>query len=732
MTIYEFSNFCFDTSTQELRNDLEEIALRQKARDLLQLFLENADRIVTREEIQEQLWGELNVDPNSLSQLISELRRIFRDHEQDTLFIKTIPKVGYQWVFHPTVVHQPQERKLIDPGSQRLSRRWIFAITGMLLLLPLSFILSDLLQKSEHRQSDEIRLLLLPFNNLTNKSELDWLELGYMDMVARDLNNQHGVETIPVSDLMARWKKGDLRFNKRELDAERIALISNWFPHTFLVHTTIEFENNTVIFEFHTFENGKFLNKRRVTSTNPMEVAREVSQVLYSELKLQAEAVFGSTVYHDQGFINEAYAKGLQWAYYGEFQKALHYYDICLLHDPTWRMSRFSKASALLTLGRQAEALTIAQSLLNDISNANTGEADAYLESSIQKGTAHYLLADILVGMRNPKEAETHFQSALNCHLPPIQKARLHVLGGKLYTLLGDMEASLREYQNALVLYGKLGSVQGKAYTHLNLGQLYLRMNTQISKAEQHINKAVAYARTMDNRSIQAFGLVQLGGQLAYENPQKAKSYLETGLALKRDLGEERGIAIALDYLADTYMRLGEKHQESVAYLMEAYSIWSEVKDPYNLINNLLLQSQYNLLAKDYKQARLVLDEAQTVCREQQDWDGVILCFLGYWEVAFQQGNFEEIRALHTQIDELLPKVSPYMMYHVDCFRAAYFYKVNRVEDAITLLESVKEKMGPSDWKAMHQTYLDIYLRTGETGIYVQLPIENNPLDRPY
>jgi len=732
MTIYEFSNFRFDTVIQELRIDQEEIPLRQKARDLLQLLLENTDRIVSREEIQEHLWGELIVDANSLSQLISELRRVFRDHHQESVFVKTIPKVGYQWVFHPIRTHSKHSETQRDQALPASRRRLFVVIVAALLIVPSPFLLSHLIQKTEHRESAQIRLLLLPFNNLTNKTELDWLELGYMDMISNDLSTQRGIETIPTSDLIPRWKKGDLRFDERRLGPDQVAEISIWFPHTFLIHTMIHFENDMVIFAFHIYENGRSLSTRKVTSTNPMEVAREISQILYSELKLQSESTFGKTIYHEQGFINEAYAKGLQWSYYGEFQKALHYYDICLLHDPTWRMSRFSKASALLSLGQQSEALEIAQSLLNDISNGKTFENDApVLESSIQEGMAHFLLADILVGMRNPKEAELQFKSALNFDLRPIQQARLHVLGGKLYTLLGDMEASLQEYQRALDLYEELGSVQGKAYTHLNLGQLYLRMNTQLSKAEQHINKAVAYARTMDNRSIQAFGLVQLGGQIAYEDPEKAKTYLETGLAIKRDLGEKRGTAIALDYLADTYMRLGEQQQKATDYLNEAYVIWCEVKDPYNLINNLLLQSQLNIFKRDFQKAGMALEEATSICSEQEDWEGVILCHLGFWEIAFHQGDLDDLEARLNQIDRLLPNAPPYLANSVDCYRAAFLYKMRRSEEAKAVLEAVKAKMGPDDWRTIHQTYLDIYSKTSKSGVYVELPLENNPVDRP-
>ena len=74
--MYSFVGYRLDESLYKLlREDDSEVALTPKEFDLLLYLVVNADRIVSYEEIREQLWPGILVTPDTLRQLITGLRR---------------------------------------------------------------------------------------------------------------------------------------------------------------------------------------------------------------------------------------------------------------------------------------------------------------------------------------------------------------------------------------------------------------------------------------------------------------------------------------------------------------------------------------------------------------------------------------------------------------------------------------------------------------------------------
>ena len=74
--MYSFVGYRLDESLYKLlREDDSEVALTPKEFDLLLYLVVNADRIVSYEEIREQLWPGILVTPDTLRQLTTCLRR---------------------------------------------------------------------------------------------------------------------------------------------------------------------------------------------------------------------------------------------------------------------------------------------------------------------------------------------------------------------------------------------------------------------------------------------------------------------------------------------------------------------------------------------------------------------------------------------------------------------------------------------------------------------------------
>jgi len=93
MAIFKFDGFVFDSTRYHLTQRGKRIALRPKTLLLLGLLIENRDRVVTKSEILESLWGSIYARDHLLFQLISELRKAPFCSD----YVRTEPNHGYQW-----------------------------------------------------------------------------------------------------------------------------------------------------------------------------------------------------------------------------------------------------------------------------------------------------------------------------------------------------------------------------------------------------------------------------------------------------------------------------------------------------------------------------------------------------------------------------------------------------------------------------------------------------------
>jgi len=92
--VYCFDRFCLDTARGTLQDHEENnLPLRPKAYLLLCHLLEHPGRLHRREELLEALWQGVIVTDDSLTQCVSDLRRVLGDRADHVL--KTLPRRGY-------------------------------------------------------------------------------------------------------------------------------------------------------------------------------------------------------------------------------------------------------------------------------------------------------------------------------------------------------------------------------------------------------------------------------------------------------------------------------------------------------------------------------------------------------------------------------------------------------------------------------------------------------------
>jgi tetratricopeptide (TPR) repeat protein/DNA-binding winged helix-turn-helix (wHTH) protein/TolB-like protein len=76
--------------------------LPSKAMEVLLRLARRPRRLVMRDDLLEQVWGDRHRSPDVLSHAVSEIRRALGDHAESPRFIQTVPTRGYRLLIEPT------------------------------------------------------------------------------------------------------------------------------------------------------------------------------------------------------------------------------------------------------------------------------------------------------------------------------------------------------------------------------------------------------------------------------------------------------------------------------------------------------------------------------------------------------------------------------------------------------------------------------------------------------
>jgi eukaryotic-like serine/threonine-protein kinase len=101
--LYRFGPFALDSRQRTLSRADSPVSLTPKAFDVLFFLVQNPNRLVTKEELLQAVWGDTFVEEGNLTQYISHLRKALADHSENTRLIVTIARKGYQFTARVTV-----------------------------------------------------------------------------------------------------------------------------------------------------------------------------------------------------------------------------------------------------------------------------------------------------------------------------------------------------------------------------------------------------------------------------------------------------------------------------------------------------------------------------------------------------------------------------------------------------------------------------------------------------
>jgi TolB-like protein/tetratricopeptide (TPR) repeat protein len=95
---YFFDSFVFDPDRRELRQGDAVVAMQPQVFDLLEYLIRNRDRVVSKEDIFNSVWGGRIVSESSLTSRINAARAVLGDSGEEQRLLRTLPRKGIRFV----------------------------------------------------------------------------------------------------------------------------------------------------------------------------------------------------------------------------------------------------------------------------------------------------------------------------------------------------------------------------------------------------------------------------------------------------------------------------------------------------------------------------------------------------------------------------------------------------------------------------------------------------------
>ncbi len=262
--LYRFGPFEIDPQRRTLSCHESPIPLTPKTFDVLLFLAQNSNRLITKEELLQAVWGDTFVEEGNLKQYISHLRKALADNSEDNRLIVTITRKGYQFTANVVLAEaadipkrnadqvltlgvstpeiavdgkagneSPRAQALTVLESSKVSTviprpwsRWrIAAVLGAVAVVLLIAGYISWRFRAASPRSEKIMLAVLPFQNLTGDPKEEYLADGLTEEMIAQLSrlNPEQLGVIARTSVMG-YKHSDQRLDQigRDLSVQYV------------------------------------------------------------------------------------------------------------------------------------------------------------------------------------------------------------------------------------------------------------------------------------------------------------------------------------------------------------------------------------------------------------------------------------------------------------------------------------------------------------------------------
>jgi len=554
-----FGVFEMDLRTGELRKHGMQVRLQKQPFQVLAMLLEHAGEVVTREELQKNLWAvDTFVDfDHGLNKTINKIREALGDSAESPRFVETVARRGYRFLAevkdvdggsvavpnHGTeVLSGPQHSGLAktarQPATQkRLESPLTWRRPGAALAVLLVIMLASILYLRNRPSSALIRsLAVLPLESLSGDASQDYFADGMTDELITDLGQISALRVISRTSVMSYKRvRKTLPQIARELNVDGVVegTVLRSGNQVRITAQLVRASDDKHLWA-HSYEGDL-----RDTLALQNQVARSIAEEIRINVSPREQSELKSVkVVNPQAY--ESYLKGrFFWnkRTADGLKVAAAYFNQAVEEDPSYPQAYSGLADTYALLGDWQYAVMTPKEALPKAKAA----AIKALELDNNLGEAHNSLAFCLDGFDwNFSAAEKEFQRAIE--LNPSYATAHHWYAWHL-SLLGRNGEAISEMKKAK-----------------DLDPLSLIINADL--AELYL-----IAHDYDESIQQSRRTIEMDGNFALAHNQLAQAYLQKQM-FGEAVGElQKAIKISGDSptftanLARTYAAMGRRNE---------------------------------------------------------------------------------------------------------------------------------------------------------------------------
>lgn len=209
---------------QIIRGDKEH-RLEPKAMAVLVYLAEHAGEIITREELERQVWKGTVVAYEALTVTINKIRAVLDDDSRQPRYIETLPKRGYRLIASVNTQQPTSTDQLSSKESKNIKLAAIAVVVVVLAFLAFGEMFNrtntDAIYKDQLTlpQQDLPSIAVIPFANNNKDPEQDYFAAGITEYLITDLSRQ--------SNLLVTSRNSVLGFNSKSADIKTISQVLN-------------------------------------------------------------------------------------------------------------------------------------------------------------------------------------------------------------------------------------------------------------------------------------------------------------------------------------------------------------------------------------------------------------------------------------------------------------------------------------------------------------------------
>jgi TolB-like protein/DNA-binding winged helix-turn-helix (wHTH) protein len=186
--IYKFDEFTINTAKREVRRGSEAVKIEPRAYELLAFLIENRDRAIGKDELQDEVWGTI-VSDSAMTRSVMKLRKSLGDTNDS--IIKTVPRFGYRFVAEvessqddALPASSQDSAKAASPQKRNPPLTIIIVVAAAIVAVLLATVFREIWIKPP---VDPKSIAVLPFDDLSESQDQRWFADGLAEEILNSL-----------------------------------------------------------------------------------------------------------------------------------------------------------------------------------------------------------------------------------------------------------------------------------------------------------------------------------------------------------------------------------------------------------------------------------------------------------------------------------------------------------------------------------------------------------------